>query len=54
MGYAHQILGKFAKLEGRRPLPKRFVNSVACAYCRRSGVDPKYELVAERAEETGE
>lgn len=42
MGYANGILARFAKVEGRRPRSKRFVDSVACAYCRGSGVDPKY------------
>ncbi len=42
MEYAQQILGKFAKLEGRRSRSKRFVDSVDCAYCGGSGVDPRY------------
>ena len=44
MGYAAKVLAKFAKLEGTRGRSrnKRFVDSVSCAYCRGSGVDPKY------------
>jgi len=42
MRYAMEVLAKFAKIEGRRPRNKLFVDSVECAYCCGSGVDPKY------------
>jgi DnaJ-class molecular chaperone len=42
MEYGLSVLGKFSKVEGRRVRTKRFVDSVPCAYCRGSGVDPKY------------
>jgi len=42
MEYAKEVLGKFEKVEGRRTRNKRFVDSVACAYCRGSCVDLKY------------
>jgi DnaJ-class molecular chaperone len=42
MNYAKQILSGFGKLEGRRRRTKLFVDSVVCAYCCGTGVDPKY------------
>ena len=42
MEYAREVLTRYAKVEGRRVRKKRFVHSVLCAYCRGSGVDPKY------------
>jgi len=42
MEYAKEVLAKFAKVEQRRPRTKRFAHAVPCAYCRGSGVDPKY------------
>lgn len=42
MEYGLSVLGKFSKVEGRRVRTKRFVDSVPCAYCRGTGVDPKY------------
>ena len=42
MEYAQKVLAEYAKLEGRRSRSKRFVDSVDCAYCRGSGVNPKY------------
>lgn len=42
MKYAQEVLGKSWKFQGKRALNKRFVDVVTCAYCRGSGVDPKY------------
>ncbi len=42
MNYAHEVLARFGQIKGRRSRNKRFVDSVPCAYCRGSGVDPKY------------
>ena len=42
MECAPKVLTKFAQRERRRPRTKRFVDSVPCAYCQGSGVDPKY------------
>ena len=42
MEYAQEVLARFGQLKGRRSRNKRFVDSVTCAYCRGSGVDPKY------------
>jgi len=42
MEYAREVLARSAKLERRRGRNKRFVESVDCAYCRGTGVDPKY------------
>lgn len=42
MGYVQEVLAGFGQLKGRRSRNKRFVDSVPCAYCRGSGVDPKY------------
>ncbi len=45
MEYVKAILAKFAQLQGSKSIKsrnKRFVDSVPCAYCRGSGVDPKY------------
>ena len=42
MEYARKILDRSGKLKGRQVRSKRFVDSVTCAYCRGSGVDPKY------------
>jgi len=42
MEYAKEVLKKSGKLQGRGIRNKRFVDSVPCAYCRGTGVDPKY------------
>ena len=42
MEYAREILDRSGKLKGRQVRSKRFVDSVSCAYCRGSGVDPKF------------
>jgi DnaJ-class molecular chaperone len=42
MEYAQKVLARHTALEGRRSRSKRFVDSVDCAYCGGSGVDPKY------------
>ena len=42
MTYAHAVLAKFGQIKGGRFRNKLFVNSVPCAYCRGSGVDPAY------------
>jgi len=42
MEYAQEILARSGKTERRRARSKRFVDSVTCAYCRGTGVDPKY------------
>jgi len=42
MEYARQVLARSAKLERKSGRNKRFVDSVDCAYCRGTGVDPKY------------
>jgi DnaJ-class molecular chaperone len=42
MSYTQQVLAEHSTLEGRQSRTKRFVNQVICAYCRGSGVDPKY------------
>ena len=42
MEYAQEVLARSAKLQGIRFRKKRFVDSVPCAYCRGSGVNPNY------------
>jgi len=42
MEYAKEILDRSGKLKGKHVRSKRFVDSVPCAYCHGSGVDPKY------------
>jgi DnaJ-class molecular chaperone len=42
MECAGELLGRSAKLQGIRFRKRRFVDSVPCAYCRGSGVNPKY------------
>ena len=42
MSYPQQVLAQHSTLEARRPRTKRFVDWVVCAYCRGTGVDPKY------------
>ena len=42
MEYAQEILSKSGKLRSKRLRKKQFVDSVPCAYCRGTGVDPKY------------
>ena len=42
MEYPQQVLARSGKLVGRRTRTMRFVHAVSCAYCRGSGVDPKY------------
>ena len=42
MEYAQEILAWSGKLQRMRFPEKRFVDSVPCAYCRGSGVNPKY------------
>lgn len=42
MEYAQEILARFAKLEGQRLRSKRFVDAVICAFCKGTGIEPKY------------
>jgi DnaJ-class molecular chaperone len=42
MEYAQKVLARHRALEERRSRSKRFVDSVDCAYCGGSGVNPKY------------
>lgn len=42
-GYARRVLKEFARVEGRGERSRRFVDEVACAYCRGSGAEPKYD-----------
>jgi len=42
MEYAQKILAKSGQLEGKRRRNKRYVHSVACAYCGGNGVDPMF------------
>jgi DnaJ-class molecular chaperone len=40
--YAQKVLAQHTKADARWFRSKRFVDLVGCAYCRSSGVDPKY------------
>ena len=42
MGYAQKVLARHRAREERRSRSKHFVDSVDCAYCGGSGVNPKY------------
>ncbi len=42
MEYALQVLNRYGPAPGNPTRRKRFVDEVACAYCRGGGADPKY------------
>jgi DnaJ-class molecular chaperone len=42
MEYGQEVLAKSGKMQGRRHRTKRFTDSVPCAYCRGSGVNPTF------------
>jgi len=42
MEYAHEVLARLAKIEGRQGRRLIFLETVTCGHCRGTGFDPKY------------